>query len=113
MAASAPTTAGTSRRPKRAATGTATRATRSRARRGIPNAASSAPTETVETSSACTGSSSMPSWSAPTATYQIQISGHAKDRDEHEFALGAPGSPAWMPHEVDEVRVAVDRALAH
>jgi len=55
----------------------------------------------------------MPSWSAPTATYQIQISGHAKDRDEHEFALGAPGSPAWMPHEVDEVRVAVDRALAH
>jgi hypothetical protein len=43
---------------------------------------------------------------------QIQLGGHAKDFKEHEFAIGAPGSPGWMPHEVDEIRVAVDRELA-
>ena len=43
---------------------------------------------------------------------QIQLGGYAKDFDDHVFAIGAPGSPAWMPHEVDLVRVAVDKELA-
>jgi hypothetical protein len=43
---------------------------------------------------------------------QIQLGGHAKDFKNNLFEIGAAGSPAWMPHEVDEVRIAVDHALA-
>jgi hypothetical protein len=43
---------------------------------------------------------------------QIELGGEAKDFKDKIFATGAPGSPAWMPHEVDEVRVAIDHALA-
>jgi hypothetical protein len=43
---------------------------------------------------------------------QIQLGARVEDFKKHVFAMGEPGSPAWMPHEVDEVRVAVDHALA-
>jgi hypothetical protein len=43
---------------------------------------------------------------------QIQLGARAKDFHEQQIDSSAPGAPAWMPHEVDEIQVAVDHALA-
>jgi hypothetical protein len=76
-----------------------------------PTAASGTPRTTTET----TGHYTFQVFASAMGTdgdVQIQIGGEAKDFEDHEFASDAAGSPAWMPHEVDEVRVAVDHALA-